>query len=326
MKLDRIKYGAICATLVFFVLIGYSTHAKNNNLTNNLLKKFSRDTITNSYKPKNISLPLNEYATKPLKNYFNKDLQKSLLREVSKNTKWKQLIDAKKMSIGVVDLTDATNPRFASINGDNMMYAASLPKIAILLAVEDALEKGELRHTPEIEKDMRLMISKSNNQAATRLIDKVGYKKIEEVLTCDQYHLYEKQNGGGLWVGKRYAAGGATNREPIKNLSHAATADQVCRFYFNLANGELVSKERSEHMLAMLKDPELHHKFVNTLMKIDPNSVLYRKSGTWKNWHADSVLVWGEKRKYILVALIEDANGEQIMRNLVLPVEKTIKQ
>ena len=64
-----------------------------------------------------------------------------------------------------------------------MMYAMSLPKIAILLAATDAIEKGELFETPEVKKDMRLMISKSNNATATRMIDRVGYDKLEAVMT-----------------------------------------------------------------------------------------------------------------------------------------------
>jgi len=74
-----------------------------------------------------------------------------------------------------------------------------------------------------------------------------------------------------------------------------------------------------------MADPELHHKFVANLEKIAPNATLYRKSGTWKNYHADSVLVWGPERRYILVALLEDVDGEKIMRDLVLEADKLLK-
>ena len=71
----------------------------------------------------------------------------------------------------------------------------------------------------------------------------------------------------------------------------------------------------------------LHHKFVNTLDRIAPNARVFRKSGSWRNYHADSALVWGKDgRKYILVALVEDPNGEQIIRDLVVPVENIIKK
>lgn len=260
----------------------------------------------------------------PLDTYYDKELEAKLLEMVSSKTQWQQLVNDEKMCIGVVDLKDMKNPRFASINGEVMMYAASLPKIAVLLAAEDAIEKKEIEHTAKLERDMRLMISKSNNQATTRIIDQLGYEKIESVVRDERYLFYDPEEGGGLWVGKRYAAGGPTNREPMKNLSHAATADQVCRFYYLLVNRKLVSPERSEHMLKMLEAPELNHKFVYALRKIDPQAKLYRKSGTWRNWHADSILVLGETRRYILVALIQDGAGESIIRDLVFPMDRAL--
>ncbi|ADV49979.1 hypothetical protein Celal_2695 [Cellulophaga algicola DSM 14237] len=265
---------------------------------------------------------------KSLPSLYNKSLQTNLEKELKMNPKWKKLILEKKMAVGVVDLSDPDNTRFARINGNHMMYAASLPKIAILLAAMDAIDKGQLKETKEVKDDMRLMISKSNNQASTRMIDRVGYKKIEDVMTDPKYAFYDEHKGGGLWVGKRYGSGGDTNREPLKNLSHAATVTQVCRYYYLLANGKLVNEKRSKQMLAIMENPDLHHKFVNTLDRIAPHARLFRKSGSWRTYHSDSILVWGEDpdRRYILVALIDDASGEQIIRDLVKPVEKVLKK
>lgn len=271
-------------------------------------------------------LPLDIETVAPLETHTSPILQELLNQEINKNPKWKKMVKYNNMAIGIVDMSDINNIEYAGINDEFMMYAASLPKIAILLAAMDAIENGELEDTEEVRKDMRLMISKSNNAASTRMIDRVGYNKIEQVLRKDQLKLYDEEVGGGLWVGKRYAAGGKRNPEPMKGLSHAATARQVCSFYYQLAMGNLVSTERSEEMLDIMKDPALHHKFVNTLDKIAPKADLYRKSGSWKNWHSDSVLVWGPKRKYILVALIDDASGEQIVRDLVIPLEKVMKK
>lgn len=284
---------------------------------------FSAFLVTNAQElPIHIS---NDSTT--LRQLIDEKLQDELIKEIEKKPRWKRLIDQKKMAIGVVDLSDTTHIRFARINGNHMMYAASLPKIAVLLAAKDAIEKGELVETSEVKSDLKLMISKSDNAATTRMIDRLGYEKIETVLTSERYNLYDEERGGGLWVGKRYGGGGTTNREPLKNLSHAATATQVCRFYFLLAQGKLVTEERSMEMLNIMEDPALHHKFVNTLDRIAPNARLFRKSGSWKTYHSDSVLVWGKpSRRYILVALIDDANGEQIIRNLVEPIERVLKK
>ena len=97
---------------------------------------------------------------------------------------------------------------------------------------------------------------------------------------------------------------------------------QVCRFYYLLATGRLVSRDASERMLKDLVDPGLHHKFVAALDEEAPRARLYRKSGTYRQWHSDSVLVWGDGwRRYILVAMVEDPDGEQILRRLLPEVE-----
>jgi len=283
--------------------------------------------ITTGVKSQNdLPLHLDQSKIKPLNSLQNSELQKSLEQELNKVPAWKNLIAKNKMAVGVIDLTNPENAKYASVNSNQMMYAASLPKIAVLLAAMDAIEKGELKETPQIKQDMKLMISNSNNQAATRMIDRLGYAKIASVMTNENYKLYDKTYGG-LWVGKRYASDGPTNREPLKHLSHAATVNQVCKYYYLLANGQLVNNDRSKQMLDIMEKPALHHKFVNTLDLIAPDARLFRKSGSWKNFHSDSILVWGdETRRYILVALIDDNNGENIIRNLVVPVETALKK
>ena len=87
------------------------------------------------------ALPLNipPDSVKFLRDLIDPGLQARLQQEIDKNAKWKRLVDGKRMAIGVVDLSDPYNAKYARLNGNVMMYAASLPKIGILLAVEDAL-------------------------------------------------------------------------------------------------------------------------------------------------------------------------------------------
>ena len=261
----------------------------------------------------------------PLKRLFDSSLQTELVRQLNRDEHLRTLIRAKKMAVGLVDVRDRSHIKFARVNGDEMMYAASLPKIAILLASMDAINRKELPENAEIMADLRLMISKSNNQASTRMIDRLGYEKIERVLCDPRYKLYDKSCGGGLWVGKRYASQGRRYPDPLKNLSHAASATQVCRFYYMLINAQLVNYKRSKQMLDIMVDPALHHKFVNTLDRKTPRAKMFRKSGSWENFHSDSILVWGPRRRYILVGLVEDPEGEQILRDLVNTVELALK-
>ncbi|MFD1314992.1 serine hydrolase [Namhaeicola litoreus] len=273
------------------------------------------------------SLPLNFNGPLPkVQSLRCHKMQEILKSEIDQNKRWKKLISNKKMSISIVDLHDPNQVTYAGLNDNQMMYAASLPKIAVLLAAMDAINNHEIVETDAMRKDMKLMISKSNNQATTRIIDLLGFEKIESSLRNANHKLYDETTGGGLWVGKRYASTGKRYPDPLKGLSHGATSAQVASFYYQLVFGRLINQEQSKRMLEVLKDPALTHKFVNTLKKIAPESTVYRKSGSWKTYHSDSVLVWGKDRKYILVALIDDGGGEQIIRDLVVPLESVISK
>jgi len=262
----------------------------------------------------------------PLRQLVNSHLQRDLEASLNKNKTWAKLIKKKKMAVGLVDISDPYHVKFARVNGSEMMYAASLPKLAVLLAAAQALEDGTLEDNPQVLDDMREMISQSDNRAATRLIDLLGFAKIDSTLTDPRYELYDTEYGGGLWVGKRYAKKGKRYPDPLMGLSHGASVTQVCRFYYLLAMGKLVNRQRSEQMLSILADPDLHHKFVITLDRLAPQAKLYRKSGTWRNWHSDSILVWGPVwRRYILVSLVEDKDGENILRQLVPAIETVLK-
>lgn len=263
----------------------------------------------------------------PLRDQHDAPLASLLEERLSRDANWRALIGAKKMAVTLVDLSDPLAARFAHVNGDEMMYAASLPKIAILLTAMQKLEMGAIEETPELMQDLHSMIRKSSNSAATRMIERVGgLEEIEAVLRNEEYAMYDPVYGGGLWVGKRYAQSSRRNPDPMKGLSHAATANQVSRFYYLVAEGRLINEHRSRQMLDILSNPGINHKFVSTLRKIAPGTKLFRKSGSWRNWHSDSALVWGKQwRRYIVVCLVEDENGEQIMRNLIPVIESVLK-
>ncbi len=263
----------------------------------------------------------------PLQRHTDKDLQARLRQQLRTRPEWQRLINERKMAVGLVDLSDPAAPRFAHLNGNREMYAASLPKIAILLAAFDQFERGLLRRGPEVEQDLNDMIRVSSNAAATRMIDRIGgLMRVNQVLRDPRYGFYNAKADGGLWVGKRYAKQGPRVPDPLRGISHAATATQVCRFYYQLATGRLIGPEASADMLSILSEPAIGHKFVKSLRELAPAADLYRKSGTWQVWHADSVLVWGpDWRRYILVGMVESPRGERILRELVSVVEKILR-
>ena len=254
------------------------------------------------------------------------ELEQRLVRGLEAEPLRKRLLRRKKLAIGLVDLADPARPRFARVNGNVMMYAASLPKIAILLAAYEAFEEGSLEETEEAHEALGRMIRVSSNSAATEMIDRLGFERIAATLENPRYELYDRDRGGGLWVGKRYARQGRRSPDPLHGLSHGATATQVCRFYYLLATGRVISVERSRQMLGDLAQPGLHHKFVGAVEKRAPRARLFRKSGTWKIWHSDSILVWGRAwRRYILVAMVESELGDEILEQLVPVAEGALR-
>ena len=232
---------------------------------------------------------------------------------------------AKSLCVVLVDITDPHHPRLASVNGDEMMYAASLPKIAILAAFE-RVAQGKLSLNSETRNQLTRMIRNSSNQAATSLLDRVGRTYVNTTLKSHRYRLYDPSFNGGLWVGKDYGKSPPWKRDPLHNLSHGATALQVARFYYLLETGRLVTPTLSREMKAILAEPAIQHKFVEGLAKVHPDSRFYRKSGTWKNWHADSAIVEHAGRRYIVVALAASPEGEQWLRRLIVPLDEIIFQ
>jgi len=229
-----------------------------------------------------------------------------------------------RLAVALIDLTDLDQPRVAAVNGDVMMYAASLPKIAVLLGAFEKIAQGKLALDPDTEALMRRMIRESNNEASTELMERVGKEYIARVLLSPRYRLYDPKHNGGLWVGKDYAAAGLWRRDPLHNLSHGATAMQVARFYYLLETGNLVTPEHSLMMKEILAHTALGHKFVASLRKIRPDAQLFRKSGSWGTFHSDSVLVERRGRSYIAVALSNDEQGARWLERIIVALDGII--
>jgi beta-lactamase class A len=212
----------------------------------------------------------------------------------------------------------------AYVNPNEMMYAASLPKIAILLGAFEKIANGEMTLDDKTLNKLKLMIRNSSNAAASDILNRVGMDYLADLLQSPRYRLYDPEKNGGIWVGKEYGKAPAWRRDPLHNLSHGATALQVARFYYLLETGQLVSPELSKLMKSILADPAIEHKFVKGLKEVQPNSEIYRKSGTWGPYHSDSAIVEHHGRRYIAVALAKSRHGEQWLQKLIVALDDII--
>ncbi len=235
-------------------------------------------------------------------------------------------VRTQRLSVALADITDPEHPRFAAVNPDNMVYAASLPKIAILFGAFSRIEAGDMQLDTATRDTLTRMIRVSSNTAASEMLERVGMRYLADQLQSPRYRLYDPEHNGGLWVGRPYGKGGETLRDPLHNLSHGATAYQVARFYYLLETEQLVTPELSREMKAILGNPGIQHKFVKGLKSVSPAAQIYRKSGTWKNWHADSAIVEHAGRTYIAVALAESPQGGEWLKNLIGEMDQIILQ
>jgi beta-lactamase class A len=168
------------------------------------------------------------------------------------------------------------------------------------------------------------MIKISSNEMASKYSHELGLKNIQHVL--DEYHFYDKDHGGGIWVGKHYGKDAERYPSPVGDNSHAATVRQLLRYYLLLEQGKLVSPAASKVMREIFESPDIEHqdnKFVKGLKGREGLRII-RKSGTWENWLHDTVVVTGGGRHYVLVALTEHPKGDEYLEALAPAVDDLV--
>jgi beta-lactamase class A len=231
---------------------------------------------------------------------------------IDANLRSKYAMTPEQTAVGLLDLTTS---RLAMIHPDRIDYAASVPKIGILLAYVHLHPEVAGGIDSKTRHELGLMIKASDNQMATRFSQEIGLRQIQQVL--NSYGFYDTNHGGGIWVGKHYGKGGERIGDPIGDNSHAATVRQLLRFYLLMEQGKLVSPQASKFMREVFESPEIPHdqiKFVKGLA--DRKLEIIRKWGSWENWFHDTAVVRGPGRHYILVALTRHPKGDDYLVDL----------
>jgi beta-lactamase class A len=220
-------------------------------------------------------------------------------------------------AVGVLDLRTL---RLALVRPDKGDYAASVPKIGILLAYFQTHPEAATQLDPEKRHELGLMIKVSNNEVAAKYSQELGLKNIQAVL--DSYHLYDAAHGGGLWVGKHYGKGTERYGDPVGNNSHAATVRQLLRYYLLLEQDKLVSPAASKTMREIFASPGIAHlqdKFVKGLD--GRNLDIRHKAGWWEQWAHDTAVVSGPGRHYIVIAMTHHPKGEAYLVDFATAVD-----
>jgi beta-lactamase class A len=227
---------------------------------------------------------------------------------------------AEQTSVGVLDLNTL---RLAMVHPDRIDYAASVPKIGILLAYFQLHPEAATNLDAQTRRELGEMIKISSNEMAAKYSQQLGLKQIQQVL--DSYGFYDAKHGGGLWVGKHYGKGTERIGDPLSDNSHAATVRQLLRYYLLLEQGKLVSPSASKTMREIFASPDIPHlndKFVKGLAGRDVQ--ILRKSGWWEDWFHDTAIVTGSGRHYIIVAMTHHPKGEDYLVEFARAVDDAL--
>lgn len=225
-------------------------------------------------------------------------------------------------SVGVLDLNTL---RLALVRPDRVDYAASVPKIAILLAWFQLQPEATTDLDPATRHELGLMIKVSDNALAAKYSQLLGLRNIQEVL--NSYGLYDPVQGGGLWMGKHYGKNTERYTDPVGGHSHAATVRQLLRFYLLLEQGRLGSPAASAAMREIFASPDIAHvqdKFVKGLAGRDVQ--VLRKAGWWEDWFLDTAVVIGGGRHYLVAAMTRHPKGDDYLVEFATAVDDLLKQ
>ena len=239
------------------------------------------------------------------------------------------LIGERRLSVSLLDLSGPDEERYASVNDRQIMYAASLPKLGILLSAFQAMQDGLLGHTAAVDASITRMIRQSSNTDASRIIQLLGYNFIASTLSSARYRLYDPDAGGGMWVGKSYGPSGLRSHvefwrpEPISGEWHATNSLQVARFFWLLSRGDLVGNRSCDSMRRILGRSEGPEYFAPRLRE-EGVRFIYRKSGVFGDIFCDAALVEHQDKRYVAVAMVNHAGGPAILTKLIRELHRLI--
>jgi beta-lactamase class A len=231
-------------------------------------------------------------------------------------------LQSNQVAVTLVDLRDASKPRFGSFRGGEPIYPASVVKLFYLAAAQRWLEDGKLADTAELRRALRDMVVDSSNDATHHVLDlltgttsgpelpdsemKLWGEKRNSVnrifaslgytnINCNQKTWCEGPYGrDAAWVGRSF-----TNRNTL-------TTDATARLLSDIARRQFVSARRCEEMLELLKRDPANPKDSQarfSFASLPAGAKLFSKAGWTSTTRHDAAYVeLPDGKKLVLVA------------------------
>ena len=96
---------------------------------------------------------------------------------------------------------------------------------------------------------------------------------------------------------------------------------QAARFYYMGATGRLVAPQYQKDLEEVFSKPGITHKFVKGMKQKNAEAEIFRKSGSWRQFHADSGVITQKDKEYIIVALVEHQQGGEGLVELIVAID-----
>ena len=250
-----------------------------------------------------------------------------------------QNLKSEQIAATLIDLRDAKNLKMASVRGNEKIYPASVVKMFYMVALENLLETGKIKNTPELERGLHDMIVNSSNEATQYILDVItGTSSGAELPPKEFANWAYKRNA----VNRYFAALGYQNinvnqktfcedaygieqqfrgyRGENRNM---LTTDATARLLAEIVSGKAATPARTAIMLNLMKrdfsglssdNDDQAHGFSGIALneRNITNAKLWSKAGwTSKARHDAAYIETPDGLKFVLVVFTENAANER---------------
>lgn len=222
---------------------------------------------------KNPKMTKSQKSYQPLKLEQSPELQTILDNAVSAtvNGFTPKEINPDFIAATLIDLRDPENLRTANYRGDQKIYPASVVKMFYMTMLEQLLENGKVKLTPELERGLRDMIVDSSNEATQYILDVLTDTSSGGELAPKEFKIWSYKRNA---VNRYFSDLGYTNinvnqktfcedaygrEQQFRNYKgegknrNMLTTDATARLLTEIVLGKIVTPERSFQMMNLMK-------------------------------------------------------------------------
>ena len=282
-------------------------------------------------KKKNEIAPPKNYQ--PLKFINQPELQTILSRAVDESLTKFPDFKLEEVAATLIDLRDTSKATAANVRGAEKIYPASVVKMFYMFALEQQLENGKIKLTPELERGLRDMITVSSNEATQYVLDAVTDTSGGAELSAKDFaewsfarnkvnRFYDALGYRNINVNQKTFCEDAYGREQQFRGANGEnrnklTTDAAARLMAEIVVGKAANAERTKIMMDLMRrDWEAQigvtedREFVSYALQ--PGTKLWTKEGyTSKTRHDAAYIETPDGLKFVIVIFTENHADEK---------------